>query len=294
MRLTKTLIAASAAISLGNAPVGLSAQITPPSEPYPIVASTSPDVSASANAPRDIVVDGVTYTIKPETKPVTTPAPVVVSPAVSTQNHIHAQGGRASEFYSGEATSEISDTFLKFGAGLYQFESSQLSYLLWNYVGTDIDKIDMGGIVFGGGFYLAPSEIGRARFDFEVGFYFQQEDYPFGGYYNADVFYMAAPLLISPSYEFGTSKARFRLGPVFGVTAIHLSIETPYGDADDTAFVFTYGGNMGFSYVLSEQCKIDISYRILYNTNGEMNLKLESGDFSSSAHQLNFTIGWRF
>jgi hypothetical protein len=360
MRLTKALIAAAAAISLGNAPVGLSAQITPPSEPYPIVASTSPDVSASANAPRDIVVNGVTYTVKPSAPKVTQPAhvvsapkpnkntpseitvngvtytvkpvvpppapapvppnngvviindveyfparpaptpvsPTVVSPAFPTQGYHQRQESYTQRVPSGEEN----DAFFGFSGGLYKLDSKELDNL-----GTG--DLDMWGVSFGGGFSFAPTEVGRIRFAFEAGFHFLGETYsgyipgyPYSGYYNLDVDYFAVPVLITPAYEFnlGTPNARLRIGPVFGATVFHVEGELDfhgyYGDASDTCAVFTYGGNIGFSYTPADSFYFDISYRILKNTKGDMNfgLPLVSGKFQSTAHQFNFTIGWRF
>jgi opacity protein-like surface antigen len=173
------------------------------------------------------------------------------------------------------------------------------------------DKWNFYGATLGGGFEFAKSSIGQVRFHFDLGCYVHTADVTesYSGYYSyvrsEERTAVAVPVLFSPTYEFnlGTPKARLRLGATIGATWLLINSDLSdssyyygsYYKLSDNALLLSYGGVVGFTYTPSKSFYMDLGYRYVANSKGKFTWN--DGDtvtLKSTAHLVEFTIGWRF
>jgi hypothetical protein len=224
-------------------------------------------------AAHNVLIDGIRYVPENSAGAATVAAPATV---------IVAGGGYAAPgaYSQPRATGAYGrGGHIGFGPGVYTLKPKHG------------DSMDLAGATFGGGWSVAPGDLGSVRLHFDLGLYYRSKSYGESLEYND----WALPLAFSATYEFnlGSPKLRARVGAVLGETVFFESMKYLGNSDSATAAVTSYGGELGFSWTPRDSFHLDLGFRILSNTKAKF--KFDSGDYEmeSTAQQVTLSLGWR-
>ncbi|MDR1498117.1 MAG: outer membrane beta-barrel protein [Puniceicoccales bacterium] len=299
-RLTRFFLSAAAAICAGST---LSAQqATPPAVP---AAPAAKPVAKPAAAP--VAKPAAVPAAKPVAAPTAAPvaAPVVAKRAPEKKRYFMSIGP-GMQFVSpdGEFTSDYSLYGSSVALGLYFHKTNPL--LKFAPINTFL-TLDVGYYY---GDYTNNIPVGN----YTPGWLPPGDNYEIHSTLSRKVKQGNLPVLFTFAFEFDIGDSfHARLGPTLGITSISAKVkynasnsfhfgdgtvvgpvpEQLVGTYDDTGSttIFTYGLAAGVTWDITQRLRADFQYRL---TTGDK-IRFAGEDHGTAvAHQLNFSIGWRF